>query len=137
MIKQIEKCKTMFKEWIVLTLISFFLYDVIWAIADLENFKQSIEGNYYLFMDLIYSGIFSLVSLSVNQVLLKMRFFKLAETERKRFLSSVTVIVSINIFFASVFDLLLNVIYPDFMEEDVWGTFFLFVALFRRDNPYE
>ncbi len=114
-------------EWIVFTLTFFFLYDVIWAIADYEDFKHRFEGYYLcLFMDLVYCGIFSLVSLSVNQILLKHRFFKLAETNRKRFLCSIGVIVAVNIIIAGACDFLLNVIDSDFMEEDVWGTFFLF-----------
>ncbi len=114
-------------EWIVFTLTFFFLYDVIWAIADYEDFKRNFDGCYlYLFMDLFYCGIFSFVSLSANQILLKHRFFKLAETNRKRFLSSAIIIVVVNIVIAGVCDFLLNVIDPDFMEDDIWGTFFLF-----------
>ncbi len=114
-------------EWIVFTLTFFFLYDVIWAIADYEDFKRNFDGYYlYLFMDLFYCGILSFVSLSVNQILLKHRFFKLAETNRKRFLSSAIIIVVVNIVIAGVCDFLLNVIDPDFMEDDIWGTFFLF-----------
>ena len=114
-------------EWIVFTLAFFFLYDVIWAIADYEDFKRNFEGYYLcLFMDFVYCGIFSFASLSANQILLKQRFFKLAETNRNRFLGSVAVIVVVNILIAGACDFLLNVIDPDFMEEDVWGTFFLF-----------
>lgn len=125
--KRIEKYNALFKEWIVFTLIFFFLYDVIWAISDFEDFRLYIdEHNLWVFIDLGYCGVFSLVSLFVNQILLRQRFFKLAETERKRFLYSVVIIVAINIFIAGVFDLFLNIIVPNFMEEDVWGTFFLF-----------
>lgn len=117
----------MFKEWIVFTLIFFFLHDVIWAIADFDDFKRSFDGHYLcLFMDLAHCGIFSLASLSVNQVLLKQRYFKQAETNRKRFLRCVAVIVAVNILIAGACDLLLNSINSYFMEEDVWGTFFLF-----------
>lgn len=124
--KQLRKCIVELKKWIVFTLIFFFLYDVIWAISDFDDFKRNIAEHYlWLFADLGYCGVFSLVSLSVNKILLRQKFFKLAETERKRFLYSVTIIVAINIFIAGVFDLLLNVIEPGFIE-DVWGTFFLF-----------
>ena len=125
--KTLKKYKGFLMEWSAFTLIFFFIYDVIWAIADFEDFKQSVEGHYLgLFMDLVYCGFFSFTSLSVNQILLRRRYFKLAETDRKRFIRSVFLIVAVNILIAGVCDLLLNSIDPGFMEEDVWGTFFLF-----------
>lgn len=125
--KILKECKYKLTEWMVFTLIFFFLYDVIWAIADFEDFKHNFEGYYLcLFMDFVYCGIFSLASLSVNQLLLRQRLFKQAEANRQKFLCSVGVIVAVNILIAGVCDLLLSIIDPDFMEEDVWGTFFLF-----------
>lgn len=125
--KILKKCKNKLMEWMVFTLIFFFLYDIIWAIADFEDFKHNFEGYYLcLFMDFVYCVIFSLVSLSVNQLLLRQRFFKQAETNRQKFLCSVVVIVAVNILIAGVCELLLSLIDPDFMEDDVWGTFFLF-----------
>ncbi len=125
--KQAIKYKDKLMEWIVFTLTFFFLYDVIWAIADFEDFKRNFDGYcLFLFMDLAYCGIFSLASLSANQLLLRQRYFKLAENNRKRFLVSAVLIVVINICIAGVCDFMLDIIDPDFMEEDVWGTFFLF-----------
>ena len=124
--KRIGKFKTVLKEWIVFTLIFFFLYDVIWAISDFEDFKSYLDEHcLWLLADFGYCSVFSLVSLSVNQRLLRQRFFKMAETERKRFLYSIAIIVAINIPIAGFFELLLDVIDPGFIE-DVWGTFFLF-----------
>ncbi len=125
--KKINKYKDKVTEWIVFTFVFFFLYDVIWAISDLDDFKRNFATySPGLLLDLVYCGFFSLVSLMVNQLLLRQRFFKLAETNRKRFLSCVLVIVTINIFIAVVCDLLLDVFNPDFIEDDVWGTFYLF-----------
>ncbi len=123
---KLDKYKATFKEWIIFTLIFFFIYDVIWAIADYEDFKQSLHC---LFMDLVYCGIFSLVSLLANQVLLRQRYFKQAEIDRKRFLRCVAVIVAVNILIAGACDVLVYFIDPDFMEDDVWGTFFLFAII--------
>lgn len=117
----------MAKEWIAFTLIFFFLYDVIWAIADFKDFKQNFENDYLcLFLDLIHCGIFSFVSLSTNYFLFKHKFFNLAGTERGRFLKGITVTIVVNLFIAGLFDLLINLIDPEFMEYDVWGTYFLF-----------
>ena len=89
------------------TLLFFFLYDVIWAIADFEGFSLYLNGHYlYILAALVYCGLFSLLSLSANHVLLMHSFFNFAGTDRKRFLSCMVVIVVINIFIAGVFDVL-------------------------------
>ena len=84
--KTLKKYKGKLTEWIVFTFIFFFLYDIIWAVADFEDFKQSIDGYYIcLFVDLVYCAIFSCISLSVTKLLLRQRFVKLAEEERSRY----------------------------------------------------
>lgn len=124
--KILKKYKGRLTEWIVFTFIFFFLYDIIWAIADFEDFKQSIDGYYIcLFMDLVYCAIFSCISLSVTKLLLRQRFIKRAEAERSIFIYSLVVIVAINILIAGVCELLMNVIESEFIEVDVWGTFFM------------
>lgn len=124
---KVETYKASLTEWIIFTLIFFFLYDAIWAIADFEDFKHNLQEYYLsLLMDFVYCGVFSFISLWVNPILLKHKFFRLAETSRSRFLRSLAVIVMVNIFLAVVFDLVMDVIDPDFIEDDVWGTFFLF-----------
>lgn len=125
--KILKKYKGKLTEWIVFTFIFFFLYDIIWAVADFEDFQQSIDGYYIcLCVDLVYCGIFSGASLAVTKLLLRQRFIKRAEDKRSIFLCGVVAIVAINILIAGVCDLLMNVIESKFMEVDVWGTFFLF-----------
>ena len=90
--KILKKYKGKLTEWIVFTFIFFFLYDIIWAIADFDDFKQSIDDYYIsLFVDLVYCGVFSSASLSVTKLLLRQRFIKLAEDERSIFLCWVVV----------------------------------------------
>ena len=125
--KILKKYKGKLTEWIVFTFIFFFLYDIIWAVADFEDFKQSINSYYLcLFVDLVYYGVFSIASLSVTKLLLRQRFIKRAEAERSIFIGSIVVIVAINILIAGVCDLLMNVIESEFIEVDIWGTLFLF-----------
>lgn len=125
--KILKKYKGELTEWIVFTFIFFFLYDIIWAVADFEDFKQSINSYYLcLFVDLVYCGVFSIASLSVTKLLLRQRFIKRAEAERSIFIGSIVVIVAINILIAGVCDLLMNVIESEFIEVGVWGTLFLF-----------
>ena len=124
--KTLKKYKGKLTEWIVFTFIFFFLYDIIWAVADFEDFKQSIDGYYIcLFVDLVYCAFFSCISLLATKLLLRQRFIKLAEEERSLFLRSVVVIITINILIAGVCELLMNAIESEFIEVDVWGTFFL------------
>ncbi len=124
--KKLEKYKDKVAEWIVFTLTFFFLYDIIWALTDFEDFKRNIDNySFGLFLDLVYCGLFSLVSLSVNNLLLRQRFFKLAETNRRSFIRSAVFAVAVNIFIAGVFDFMFDMI-VSVEEEDVWGTFFLF-----------
>lgn len=78
-----------------------------------------------MFVDLVYCGVFSIVSLSVTKLLLRQRFIKRAEAERSIFIYSLVVIVAINILIAGVCELLMNVIESEFIEVDVWGTFFM------------
>lgn len=107
--KTLKKYKGKLTEWIVFTFIFFFLYDIIWAVADFEDFKQSIDGYYIcLFVDLVYCAIFSCISLLATKLLLRQRFIKLAEEERSLFLRSVVVIITINILIAGVCELLIN-----------------------------
>lgn len=128
--RNLKRYNAAFKEWLIFTLTFFFLYDVIWAIADFDNFKKSIDGYYIcLFIDFIYCGIFSFVSLAINQILLKRKFFKLAETNKNRFLSCATIIVIVNIIIATICDLLLDLVIPAVMADDIWGTFFLFAII--------
>lgn len=125
--KILKKYKEELTEWIVFTFILFFLYDIIWIVADFEDFKQSIDGYYLcLFVDLAYCSVFSIISLLVTKLLLRQRFIKRAEAERSIFICSIVIIVAINILIAGVCDLLMNVLESEFIEVDVWGTFFLF-----------
>ena len=58
-----NKSKNYFLEWLIYSLISFFLYDIIWILFDLPDFKQSISDQYTeLLVDFVLCGIFSLTS---------------------------------------------------------------------------
>ena len=39
-----HRSKNSFLEWLVYSLIFFFLYDIIWILVDLPDFLQSISG---------------------------------------------------------------------------------------------
>ena len=41
-----HRSKNSFLEWLVYSLIFFFLYDIIWLLVDLPDFLQSVNGLY-------------------------------------------------------------------------------------------
>lgn len=41
-----HRFKNSFLEWLVYSLIFFFLYDIIWILVDLPDFLQSVNGLY-------------------------------------------------------------------------------------------
>ena len=41
-----HRSKNSFLEWLVYSLIFFFLYDIIWILVDLPDFLQSVSGLY-------------------------------------------------------------------------------------------
>lgn len=63
-----NKLNNAFLEWLIYSLISFFLYDIIWILVDLPDFKQSINDQYTeLLVDFVLCGIFSLTSGYLNR----------------------------------------------------------------------
>lgn len=85
-----EKCKNSFVEWLVYTMIFFFLYDIIWILADLSDFMQSLNENYIeLFIDFVLCGIFSPASGFVNRWQLRQKRFRIEGQGHKAFVWNV------------------------------------------------
>lgn len=65
-----------FLEWLLIAVILFFLYDIIWILADWDDFKQSVSesGMKEISIDFMLCGIFSLASWTVNKRLFVRRF---------------------------------------------------------------
>ena len=71
-----HRSKNSFLEWLVYSLIFFFLYDIIWILVDLPDFLQSVSGLYpELLVDFALCGLFSLSSLYLNRWLFRQRRF--------------------------------------------------------------
>ena len=71
-----HRSKNSFLEWLVYSLIFFFLYDIIWILVDLPDFLQSVSGLYpELLVDFALCGLFSLSSLYLNRWLFKQQRF--------------------------------------------------------------
>lgn len=122
-----RKCLRGFAEWGCFTLVFFFLYDVIWILADYSDFQNSLEDRYWwLLVDLAYCGTFSLTSIFLNRSLFTLRWFKQQKEGYDFVIRNGIIILAVNMLVAGGCELLLNVLFPMFQDEDIWGTSFLF-----------
>lgn len=54
-----QKLSGFLTEWIAFTLMFFFLYDIFWALAGIEDLKHTLSTNhFYLAVDFVFCGIF-------------------------------------------------------------------------------
>lgn len=122
-----NKSKNYFLEWLIYSLISFFLYDIIWILVDLPDFKQSISDQYTeLLVDFVLCGIFSLTSGYLNRWLFRQRLFKREWQGHKVFVLNGLVVLGFNLLIAEGCELLLSLVTPTFIMDDIWETSFLF-----------
>lgn len=119
-----RKKSAAFMEWLSLTLIFFFLYDIIWILADWKDFKQSVSEQYIdLYVDFVLCGVFALTSRFITNMMANV-FLK----ERKSHKTLVAICVGVlilNMLIASGCEQILSIILPIFQTEDIWGTSYL------------
>ena len=122
-----HRSKSSFLEWLVYSLIFFFLYDIIWILVDLPDFLQSISGLYpELLVDFALCGLFSLSSLYLNRWLFKQQRFWREWQGHRVFVQNGLVVLGFNLLIAGGCELLLSLVAPKLMMQDIWGTSFLF-----------
>lgn len=121
-----HRSKNSFLEWLVYSLI-FFLYDIIWLLVDLPDFLQSVNGLYpELLVDFALCGLFSLSSLYLNRWLFRQRRFWRERQSHRVFVQNGLVVLGFNLLIAGGCELLLSLVAPKLMMQDIWGTSFLF-----------
>lgn len=125
------RLKKFLQEWSVFTVVFFFLYDIIWAVIDIDTFKRYLIEVYVVgaLLDLLYCGIFSFVSLLITKKLLETQMFRKAENDRKKFLVSGGVILAANTLLAGVCEVIINKAFPRYAIEDFWGSFYIFAII--------
>lgn len=124
-----QKLSGFLTEWIAFTLMFFFLYDIFWALADIEDLKHTLSINhFYLAVDFVFCGIFSMTSLLVSRRILNSKYFKQRETQSKHVIRNGALVVVSNMLLAGACEIFFNIADPDFTE-DLWGTSFLFGIL--------
>ena len=80
-----QKLSGFLTEWIAFTFMFFFLYDIFWALADIEDLKHTLSTNhFYLAVDFVFCGIFSMTSLLVSRRILNSKYFKQRETRNSK-----------------------------------------------------
>lgn len=58
------KTKHQIKQWLLITIMTFFLYDVIWLAGDYDDFSRSVlNHSSEIIEDFVYCSLFSLTSI--------------------------------------------------------------------------
>lgn len=120
--------RTLLGEWLAYTLMFVFLYDVIWALVDFDDFLRTCDGHYiWLLIDFVYCGIFSLVSIMLNRRLFRLDRFQRGVTGYRFVLRNGFVVLVSNLLVAGACELFMNYLAPwGLVADEVWGTSFLF-----------
>lgn len=114
-------------EWAVFTLMSFFLYDIIWALVDIEYFKQvSKEHPFWILLDFSYCALFSLSSILISSRIFKLEYHRGRRTwHYTNFARDAALIVVSNLIVAVGCEFLITFLDPTFLSEDPWGSSFM------------
>lgn len=123
----IRRCGQPIMEWLAYSLLFFFLYGIIWILADLPDFKLSISEQYReLLADFVLCGIFSLASGYMNRWLFRQQRFKRESQGHHAFVINGLIVLGFNLLIAGGCELVLFFVLPSFPMEGIWGTSFLF-----------
>ena len=87
------KAKDYLITWLWTSLLMYFLYDVVWVLADHEEFNRLLEeGCTILWIDLCYCFLFSIYNLGFGTLLLKSRLLRFFQKKKqccpKRFIGT-------------------------------------------------
>lgn len=84
------KAKDYLITWLWTSLLMYFLYDVVWVLADHEEFNRLLEeGCTILWIDLCYCFLFSIYNLGFGTLLLKSRLLRLFPKKKIPILSAI------------------------------------------------
>lgn len=104
----IRRCGQPIMEWLAYSLLFFFLYGIIWILADLPDFKLSISEQYReLLADFVLCGIFSLSSGYMNRWLFRQQRFKRESQDHHTFVVNGLMVLGFNLLIAGGCELML------------------------------
>lgn len=114
-------------EWLTTALTCFLLFDLIWLLIDFNNFKENaLEYYHWIYTDIVYCCLFSLVSTLIGRHILKWRIIRTGSAFVYLLLCGLTLIAA-NVIIALCCDcFIVYVVDSDFLEDDIWGNSFLF-----------
>ena len=102
----------------------YFLYDVVWVLADHEEFNRLLEeGCTILWIDLCYCFLFSIYNLGFGTLLLKSRLLRFFQKKKILILSAIFLLA--NTFLAFLVENLIDVLFVDISDREVWGNAYL------------
>ena len=118
------KAKDYLTTWLWTSLLMYFLYDVVWVLADNEEFNRLLEeGCTILWIDLCYCFLFSIYNLGFGTLLLKSRL--LCFFPKKKILILSAIFLLANTFLAFLVENLIDVLFVDISDREVWGNAYL------------
>ena len=117
------KAKDYLITWLWTSLSMHFLYDVVWVLADHEEFNRLLEeGGMILWIDLCYCFLFSIYNLGFGTLLLKSRLLHFFQ--KKIFIFSAIFLLA-NTILAFLVENLIDVLFVDISDREVWGNAYL------------
>lgn len=118
------KAKDYLITWLWTSLLMYFLYDVVWVLADHEEFNRLLEeGCTILWIDLCYCFLFSIYNLGFGTLLLKSRLLRFFQKKKILILSAIFLLA--NTFLAFLVENLIDVLFVDISDREVWGNAYL------------
>lgn len=118
------KLKTYLTTWLWTAILMYILYDVVWLLADPEEFNLLLEeGGTILWVDLCYCFLFAYYNLSFGNQLFRSALLK--RFERKKVLVISLIFLLANTFMAFVVENFLDMALLDISDREVWGNAYL------------
>lgn len=109
-----RKLKNNIITWLCFTILTFFLYDLIWAISDFEWLKQEIEeGCGSLWVDLCYSALFAFYSICVSSFIVKYKLLRRIKRRRAMVFGLIMIVFNMSL------SVLLEEVILDYFTEPV------------------
>lgn len=118
------KFKNYLVTWSWTTLVMYFLYDVVWLMADPEEFRLLVDsGLDILFLDLVYCSLFSAYNIGFGMLLLDSHKFKLLKKGKPIVFGTFFLVGNTLLSFA--IDKVINVYMVPLEDNETWGNAYL------------
>lgn len=124
------KTKHQIKQWLLITIITFFLYDVIWLAGDYDDFSRSVlNHSSEIIEDFVYCSLFSLTSIFICNQLIKLSE-KRQHITNKQLTGIAWCVIFINIILAFICEFIYEgVICSNVPDNDFWGNSYIFALI--------